>query len=120
MKLEDADTNQIHYTDVACQALDLDTCRCTVYADRATIVPDCLTITHDNRAVLNILPHTCAYRCLDEGRPLPEWHPLVTGDPNSVRDADISIQGKCVSEKGIHPDDLELHIIELNNEPHSY
>ena len=119
VKLEDTETHQIHYTDVACKALDPETCRCTIYPQRATQMPDCITITHDNPAALKTLPQTCAYRCLDEDRPLPSWHPLISGDANSVVNANISIQGKCVSEEGIHPDEFELHIIELDNDPRS-
>ena len=115
VKLEDTETAQVHYTDVACQALDLDTCRCTIYPQRTTLMPDCLTVTHNNPAVLKILPHTCAYRCLDEGRPLPSWHPLLSGTADSVIEAQISIRGKCITEEGVHPDEFELHIIELDD-----
>ena len=115
VKLEDTETARVHYTGVACRALDPDTCRCTIYPQRATLMPDCLTVTHDNPAVLKTLPHTCAYRCLDEGRPLPQWHPLISGTAHSVIEANISIQGKCVSEEGVHPDEFELHIIEFDD-----
>lgn len=97
-KLEDEDTGEVFYTDLACRLLDLETCRCTDYANRAKRVADCLTLSAGNTAEFDWLPPTCAYRRLARGQDLPAWHPLLTGDPDSVHDARISLRGEMVSE----------------------
>ena len=97
-KVEDVDTSDFYYTDVACRLLDLDVCRCTDYKNRSREVSDCLMLSADNPAQFNWLPNSCAYRRLAKGQDLPGWHPLITGDPESVHEAGISIKGKAVSE----------------------
>lgn len=97
-KLQDEDTGDIYYTDIACKLLDVDTCRCTNYAARARLVSSCLVLSADDPETFKWLPGSCAYRRLSEGKELPEWHPLITGDPESVHDAGISTRGKAQSE----------------------
>jgi uncharacterized cysteine cluster protein YcgN (CxxCxxCC family) len=97
-KLEDEDTGQIFFTDIACKLLDTDTCRCRDYGARAQEVKECLVLSPDKPDVFSWLPGTCAYRRLAENKDLPDWHPLVSGDPASVHDADISVRGKVTSE----------------------
>jgi len=97
-KVEDEDTGEVYYTDLACRLLDLDTCRCCDYANRSKEVEDCLTLTADKPSQFEWLPDSCAYRRLANGQDLPGWHPLITGDPESVHEAGISIKGKAVSE----------------------
>ena len=109
-KLEDVDSGEISYTDVACRLLDLGTCRCTNYAERQRYVPDCVVLKPKSVAEIKWLPSSCAYRILADGGDLPDWHPLVTGDAGSVVDAGISIVGKVVSER--EADNLEDHIVE--------
>jgi uncharacterized cysteine cluster protein YcgN (CxxCxxCC family) len=112
-KLEDQDTGRFHYTRTACKLLDLKTCRCSDYQHRTARVPDCVSLTPDNVGKLPWLPQTCAYRLLAEGKPLAWWHPLVSGDPNTVREAGISVAGAAYSEEGIAVDDLVDHIWHL-------
>jgi uncharacterized cysteine cluster protein YcgN (CxxCxxCC family) len=114
-KLEDEDSGSIHLTNVACQLLDLDTCRCSDYDNRREQVEDCLVITPQTIADYHWLPSSCAYRLLADGHDLKWWHPLVSGNPRTVHEAGISIYGKVISEEYIHPEQLEEHIIEWQN-----
>ena len=97
-KLEDEDSGEVVYTDVACKLLDLSNCRCSDYANRAKKVPDCLQLKSDSFDAFEWLPDTCAYRLLANGQALPEWHPLISGRPDSVHEAGISVLGLAVSE----------------------
>lgn len=110
-KLEDEDTGELYFTNVACRLLDLETCRCREYGRRAELIPDCLVLTPSSPELFEQLPSTCAYRLLAENRPLPNWHPLVSGDADSVHEASISVRGKVVSEEYIHPEQLPEHMI---------
>jgi len=98
-KLEDEDTGEVFYTDIACRLLDLNTCRCTDYANRAKKVAECMTLSLDEPQTFKWLPTTCAYRLLANGDDLAPWHPLLTGCPESVHEARISILGRAVSER---------------------
>ena len=111
IKLEDEDTQTLYFTRVACRLLDQGTCRCRAYEQRHQLVPDCLNIRALAVEQYRWLPETCAYRCLAESRPLPEWHPLLTGDSRSTHSAGFGISGWCQSEDYVHPDELEQHII---------
>jgi hypothetical protein len=97
-KVEDEETGEIFYADLACRLLDLDTCRCTDYANRAKKVAECFVLSVDNPEMFAWLPATCAYRRLANDQDLPDWHPLITADPESVHEAGISVRGKAVSE----------------------
>ena len=112
-KLEDEDTGRFLYTRAACRLLDLGTCRCTDYANRQARVPDCVALTPENVGSLGWLPSTCAYRLLGEGKPLAWWHPLVSGRPETVAEAGISVTGEAYSEEGITVDDLVDHLWRL-------
>jgi len=112
VKLADSDSGQVDYTDVACRLLDLGRCRCTDYANRHRRVPDCVRLRPERLGeIMSWMPSTCAYRLLAEGRDLPAWHPLVSGDPESVHRAGVSVRGRVVGEAD-HPDeDLETRIV---------
>jgi uncharacterized protein len=94
IKLEDEDTGEIIPTDIGCSLLDREACRCSDYRHRQRRVPDCVRLTPKKVRSLGWLPQTCAYRLLSEGRDLPDWHPLVTGDPTSVHKAGVSVRGR--------------------------
>jgi uncharacterized cysteine cluster protein YcgN (CxxCxxCC family) len=111
LKLEDEDDGRIGFTRVTCRLLDLDSCRCTHYQQRHIRVPDCIEFDATAVAALRWLPETCAYRLRAEGRELPSWHYLVSGDRNSVHAAGISVRGRALSEAHVHPEDIETHIV---------
>jgi uncharacterized cysteine cluster protein YcgN (CxxCxxCC family) len=108
-KLREEDAGELFFTDVACRLLDTKTCRCTDYAHRRRRVRDCVRLTPDSLAGIDWLPPSCAYRRLAEGRDLPSWHPLITGDPASVHRAGASVSGRVVPETKAGP--LEDHVV---------
>ena len=111
-KLEDEDTGNTFFTDVACRLLDTESCRCRDYANRQKKVSDCVRLTPRSVRRIVWLPPTCAYRLVADGRDLYWWHPLVSGDPDSVHAAGISVRGRIkYSEKDVPDDKLEEHIV---------
>ena len=111
-KLQDDETDEVFYTSVACQKLDLDSCRCTVYQERLKHVPDCLDLVKESLEELSWLPNSCAYRLVSERKPLPQWHPLVSVDSSAIHAAGMSLRGRVVSEQDVRLEELELYIIE--------
>jgi len=108
-KIENDITGEIFHTDVVCRLLDMETCRCSSYDDRKRFVPECQKLTPLNLKNYSWLPSTCAYRLLNNDEDLPWWHPLVSGDPETVHEAKISVRGRVVSER--ETDDLENHVV---------
>jgi len=111
IKLEDPDDGEIVFTDVACHLLNGQSCRCRNYADRQRLVSDCVVLRPETVATLEFMPRSCAYRLRAEGRPLYWWHPLVSGDPETVHLAGMSVRGRVVPEREVKDDDLEDHIV---------
>ena len=112
-KLEYEDTGEIALTCVACRLLDDATCRCAQYPIRHQFVPECISLRPANiDSHMHWLPQTCAYRLLHEGRALYDWHPLISGTPDSVHAAGVSVQDRTVSEFDVDEDDWEDYIIE--------
>ena len=109
-KLEDEDTGELHATNVACRLLDRHSGRCSDYRHRHAFVPECVRLTPAKLDGLAWLPATCAYRLLNEGKPLPDWHYLVCGDREAVHRAGESVRGWTVSEE--EAGDLEHHLVE--------
>ncbi len=112
-KLEDEETGEVVLTRIACRLFDDGTCRCSNYADRLRFVPECVVLTPATLPkAAYFMPTTCAYRRLHEGRTLPDWHPLLTGDPMSPHRAGASMMDETLSEMEIDEDDWEDHLIE--------
>ena len=112
IKLEDEDTGTLITSDVRCKLLDGDTCACTNYPERQKIVPDCIKLTPEKVTEIAWIPKSCAYRRLAEGRGLAWWHPLVSGDPETVHTAGISVRGRTVAEEDANTEDWESHIVD--------
>ncbi len=109
-KLEDEETGELHATNVACRLLDRRMGRCSDYKHRHAYVPECVRLTVRNVPEIEWLPSTCAYRLRSEGKPLPDWHYLVSGDPESVHTAGQSTRGWTVSEDDVI--DFEHHLVD--------
>ncbi len=99
VKLEDEDTGELHHTDVACRLFDAGTCKCRDYPNRATVVPDCITLTPQQVRSLPWLPPSCAYRRVHEGRGLAAWHPLVSGRPETVVESGASVMNRVFASE---------------------
>ncbi len=110
-KLENEDTGEYYYTEVACELLDIDCARCSNYKLRKKYVPECLKLSVEDVENFHWLPSNCAYRLLADGEPLPSWHPLISGNRQSVIDAGQSVIGRVISESEVAEEDLEEHII---------
>ncbi len=112
-KLEDDETGEVALTRIACRLLDNASCLCAQYPIRHQFVPECISLTPQNLDKnLYWMPETCAYKLLHQGKPLFDWHPLISGDPQSVHDAGVSMQHRTLPEFEIDEDDWEDHIIE--------
>jgi uncharacterized cysteine cluster protein YcgN (CxxCxxCC family) len=111
-KIDDVSSGEILYTRVACQFLDIDTCRCRHYDRRSELVSDCVDLTPEMVQKITWLPDSCAYRRLFEGRGLAWWHPLVSGTPDTVRMAGISVCDWAVPERHIHLSELDAYVID--------
>lgn len=108
-KLEDEDDGTIYYTNVACRLMDPESCRCTDYENRRQRVPECVCLTPESVDTMTWLPDSCAYRLLALGKDLPDWHPLVSGDPYSVHTCGRSVRHRTISEAVAG--ELETHIV---------
>jgi uncharacterized cysteine cluster protein YcgN (CxxCxxCC family) len=112
-KLEDEDTGEVAFTRIACRLLDAENCRCSQYDIRLQFVPECIVLKPATLGdVAYFMPESCAYRRLAEGKPLPAWHPLLTGDPDSVHKARQSVRGWTLPEFEVPEEDWEDYLIE--------
>lgn len=111
-KLEDEDTGEIYYTQVGCRYLNSDTAHCTCYNKRFSNVSSCLKVKPETR-IMKMLPKTCAYRLVAEGKDLPDYHHLICGDPNKIHDAGVSCRGKAIPEDLVDMTELEEYVIYL-------
>lgn len=115
-KLEDEDTQEVWFTRISCRQLNTQTGQCKDYAGRFRKVPDCLAVRPMSAEKIRWLPETCAYRKLAVGEPLESWHPLISGRPESVIEAGVSVAGQCVSEKNIPLADYFRYVIHWEKE----
>jgi len=104
VKLVDEDTEELQHTRVACELLDIGSCRCSDYQNRHDAVPDCIQLNARSVSELTWLPATCAYRLIANGEPLAWWHPLVSGDAQTVHEAGISVRSWAISETRVDDD----------------
>jgi len=112
-KLEYEDTGEVEFTRVACKLLDGETCRCMSYPTRHQFVPGCVRLSPKTLPkVAYWMPQTCAYRLLFQNKPLPDWHPLLTGDPESTHSTGNSVRGWTVSELTVPEEDWDDYTIE--------
>jgi uncharacterized cysteine cluster protein YcgN (CxxCxxCC family) len=114
-KLEDEQSAEVWFTRVSCRLLNTDTACCTDYPNRFAKVHDCLSVRPLTEEKINWLPASCAYRKLHLGEKLENWHPLVSGRPESVREAGISVAGRCISETEVPVNDYLHHLIHWDN-----
>lgn len=112
-KLEDEDTGELFFTNVACRLFDAKTCQCKDYKKRHRIVGDCVSLTPKKVRRLSWLPTTCAYRLLAEGKGLPDWHHLISGSRNTIHNKGFSMKHKTLCETKV--DDLEKHLVDWIN-----
>lgn len=108
VRFEDEETGEVIPTRVHCRLFDSRSCTCTDYENRKRQVPDCIKLTPWNIEVLAWMPKSCAYRRIHEGRGLADWHPLVSGDPESVHAAGVSVRGQTVSELALKEPEAAL------------
>lgn len=110
-KLEDEESQEIAYTRVICRYFDEKSCQCQVYEQRLLLVPQCVKLKPQNLQELPWMPATCAYRLLYEGKSLPAWHPLLSGDRRAITESGNTVTGKVISEEFVHEDGYDEHII---------
>ena len=113
VKLEDEDTDEVYFTSVGCKLLDAGTCQCRDYPNRQEKVSDCIKLTPEIIGRIPWLPPTCGYRLVQEGKDLPWWHPLISGSPDTVHEAGVSVRGRVPAlEHEVQVADLPDYLVE--------
>lgn len=110
-KLEDEDTDEVYYTNIACRLLDTHSCQCKDYPSRLQHVPECLHLTPAKTAEFEWLPSSCAYRLVANGQPLAAWHPLLSGSTESIHRVGMSVRGRVIAEIKVAEENYEDHIV---------
>ncbi|MDE0746510.1 MAG: YcgN family cysteine cluster protein [Porticoccaceae bacterium] len=111
VKLEDHESAEIFHTNVTCELLDIDSCQCSNYSGRHSVVNDCIALDQNNIHALSWLPKSCSYRLIADGQPLPDWHYLISGSKQTIHAYGASLQGWVVSELDVRDDDIQDHVI---------
>jgi uncharacterized cysteine cluster protein YcgN (CxxCxxCC family) len=113
LKLEDEDTGEIKFTSLSCRLFDDSTCTCQNYALRKQMVAGCVVLTPENiERIAYWMPKSCGYRRTFDGEPLLDWHPLISGDPNSPHTTNNSMMDKTTPEYEVDETDMEDYVIE--------
>ena len=110
-KMSDIDDDEVVFTRVVCRYFEKEGSRCRCYSERTRLVPDCLNVKHMDIGSINWMPDTCAYRLRFEGKPLYDWHPLLSGSRQQMEDLGITLGERVISEEYVHADGYEEHII---------
>ncbi len=96
LKIAEAKTKTVRTTKICCRLLNTNTCRCSNYKERFRYVDDCIKLNPTNIETITWLPRSCAYRLVKEKKKLPNWHPLVTKDPQSTIKSGHSVKNFVV------------------------
>lgn len=106
---------KVCFTNAYCRFLDTNNCLCKIYNDRFKKVFDCRDIdVNAIRETPRWLPNTCAYILLDDGKDLPDWHPLITGKAISVHQSGNSLKDReLINEQEVK--DYENHIVDWSD-----
>ena len=110
IKLIDESTEKLYYTKVSCKLLNTNNCSCKNYPNRKKLIPDCVELNADNIKEFNWLPKTCAYRLIDEGKDLPEWHPLIQKNRRLMDESHNSVAKKVIPENKVNMDKITDYI----------
>lgn len=116
IKLQDEESeadeaDSVYYTNVVCNLFDTNDGHCSDYWNRETRVPSCIRLTQDNLEDLEWMPPSCTYRRVMEGRGVPKWHHLISGDKTTIHKQNKSVLGRTVFEHEVSEEDLEEHIV---------
>ena len=111
LRYQGDDSEKITVVPVACELLDLQDCRCTQYRNRTSLKSDCIKLNPENVNSLDWLPDTCAYKLVDEGKPLFDWHPLISGNRKKMEESGICVSDRAISARNVHPDDLDFEVL---------
>ena len=112
VQLEDEDSGQRCFTDLACKYFNIEQGGCTAYEQRSQKMPTCVKLTPQNLAEVYWLPMTCAYRLINEGKQLPAWHPLLTGNKKSVAESGHAMAGRVIPILAVDEENWEDHIVD--------
>ena len=115
IKLEDEDNGDIFYTNISCKLLCIKTGNCTNYINRKKIVKDCTTLSYNNIDTLKWMPKTCSYRLINEGKKLPSWHYLITGNFKEMEKQRMCVRNRVTSEKEIDIKKIQNYITDWEN-----
>lgn len=115
-KIKDFNGKDHQYTSIACRFLNTNTGDCILYGSRLENCEDCMVLTPDKVAEFSWLPETCAYRRVHEGKDLPSWHPLITGDPQTVHHSGVSVKGKAIPEEYTAAAEIEDFVCSFDND----